>query len=84
MKWLVDTKRCSLKQRATKLPLLTQTGWSILGLAAHYGHVELVRYLVHQKGCAITEIKESISLQRAMHALLGVRFDILLLIRSDL
>jgi hypothetical protein len=71
LKWLIDIKRCSIVSQVTRAPLMTQSGWTLLGLAAYCGHVDMIRFLVLQKKCQITEIKEVISLQRAMHALLG-------------
>lgn len=70
LRWLMDVKRCSSVNVTQKVPLATQTGWTLLGLAAYCGHVEMIHYLVHQKRCSVTEIKDVVTLQRAMHALL--------------
>lgn len=70
LRWLMDVKRCSSVNVAQKQPLATQTGWTLLGLAAYCGHVDMIQYLVQQKRCSVTEIKDVVTLQRAMHALL--------------
>lgn len=70
LRWLMDVKRCSSVNVAQKQPLATQSGWTLLGLAAYCGHVDMIQYLVQQKRCSVTEIKDVVTLQRAMHALL--------------
>lgn len=70
LRWLMDVKRCSSVNVTQKQPLATQTGWTLLGLAAYCGHVNMIQYLVQQKRCSVTEIKDVVTLQRAMHALL--------------
>jgi hypothetical protein len=72
VKWLIDIKRTAILSRKTKVPIVTQTGLTVLAIAAAYGHVDIIMYLVHEKKCSITEIKDIIHLQRALHAVLQV------------
>lgn len=68
LKWLIEVKKCTIANRKTNAPLLTQSGLSMLAIAAQQGHVEMIRYLLLERGCNIAEIDDLFIAQRALHA----------------
>jgi hypothetical protein len=72
LRWLVQQRYCPTRDLATGLPLLTAEGHSVLALAAQRADGPMVRYIVHDLGGRVTEIKDLLSAQRALHAVLEV------------
>jgi hypothetical protein len=65
----VDEKCCTLHDSDHGW-LKSQSGLTVLCVAALGGHVDIMHYLVHEKGAKVEEILDARILQRAMHALL--------------
>lgn len=56
LKWLVENRFCSLFDGITCGALRTARNESVLGIAARYGHSEMMVYLTHMHGCRVSEI----------------------------
>jgi hypothetical protein len=72
LQWLIEGKKCSVKDNATKRQLVTGKNLSVLAVAAQAGHVPIMRYLIHQRKCGVLEITEMSILHRALHVALEV------------
>lgn len=69
LRWLLEDRMCPIKSPGEG-PLMTTEGMSVFAIAAYYGHVSIMRYVVHRHGAAVTEISEASVLHRALHAAL--------------
>lgn len=72
LRWLLEDRMCPIKSRGVGSPLMTTEGMSVFAIAAYYGHVPIMRYVVHRHGAAVTEASEITVLHRALHAALEV------------
>lgn len=73
LRWMLETKKCSIIDRATNKPLMTASGLTVLAVAAYKGHVDMMHYLIHTKKCSVSEITDLNILQRALHSTLHVK-----------
>jgi hypothetical protein len=73
LRWLIETKKCSIKDNATRKQLVTGKNLTVLAVAAQAGHVDIMRYLIHSRRCDVLEIQEMSILHRALHVALEVR-----------
>jgi hypothetical protein len=74
--WLIVDKKCSISQRNgdNLSALTTSSGLSAFAIAAKYGHLDIMQYLVHEKKSAVTEITDVAYLQRALHVAMKAFF----------
>lgn len=75
VRWLLETKCATVSKllpNGQSAPLLTTKGISCLGIAAYYGHADIMRYLVQKRGCSLMEINDTDVLRRGLHAALEV------------
>jgi hypothetical protein len=74
-KWLVEVKFCPLFMEDfdsnEECALLNAKGESALAIAIKFGNVDIMKYLVQEKGCSVLEIKNLSIAQRGLFVLLG-------------
>lgn len=71
VKWLLDDRIVPLVD-VNRKSLKTVEGYTILGLAAKYGHTDIIKYLVTFHRCKVVEITNLLHLQRVLHVILEV------------
>jgi len=78
LRWLLEGRCCPLKEAGITSPgeiigrpLLTSAGLSVLGVAALFGHKEMMVYLVQVHGCSVGEITGLDVALRGLHAALA-------------
>ena len=62
MKWLVEGRQCTLVDNKSGSPIRTKEGFSVLDLAAHYGHEILVKYLISLRQFSRSDIDRAKSI----------------------
>ncbi|CAN0144434.1 unnamed protein product, partial [Ectocarpus fasciculatus] len=71
VRWLIETKQAAVARilpNGNRTPLVTTKGISCLGIAAYYGHSDILKYLVQKRGCSLMEITDADVLRRGLHA----------------
>ena len=78
LRWLLEGRCCPLKEvgitspgEIIGRPLLTSAGLSVLGVAALFGHKEMMVYLAQVHGCSVGEISGLEVALRGLHAALA-------------
>lgn len=81
LRWLVDVHHCPIKlvrtgnkhnkERGVDEPILTSKGRTVLGLAMSSQRVDVLRYLVSEKGMSVHEVKELKTSLLALEAVLN-------------
>lgn len=71
VQWLLDDRAVPLVDAARK-SFKTADGYTILGLAAKYGHTDIMKYLVTNHRCKVIEITNLLHMQRVLHVLFEV------------
>eukprot|EP00566_Odontella_aurita_P015936 CAMPEP_0113578702 /NCGR_PEP_ID=MMETSP0015_2-20120614/29642_1 /TAXON_ID=2838 /ORGANISM="Odontella" /LENGTH=284 /DNA_ID=CAMNT_0000482565 /DNA_START=177 /DNA_END=1031 /DNA_ORIENTATION=- /assembly_acc=CAM_ASM_000160 len=80
LRWLVDVHHCPIKlvrtgnkskERGIDEPILTSKGRTVLGLAMSSQRVDVLRYLVSEKGMSVHEVKDLKTSLLALEAVLN-------------
>ena len=72
VKWLLDDRVVPLVDGNRNSLKTAVDGYTIFGLAAKYGHTDILKYLVANHRCKVTEITNLFHLQRVLHIVLEV------------
>jgi hypothetical protein len=71
LRWLLETECCPCRDTKNE-PIVTSSGQCLLSLAAYYGHVDMMRYLVQRQSFSLLSITDIDVLRRGLHSALGV------------
>jgi hypothetical protein len=71
LRWLLETECCPCRDTKNE-PIVTSSGQCLLSLAAYYGHVDMMRYLVQRQNFSLLSITDIDVLRRGLHSALGV------------